>query len=123
MIRATKLAVKGLDLPKYMTEIELETFLAEAQSVINNRPLFFDGEEIVTPNHFIRRCKIAVMVQPDTHVDDTIRAQAHAQIRNCLCLLAKMGCRILGPRPGSTTRHDQRCHLHRRLRHLQGSEG
>lgn len=81
MVRAMKKTLYGFDLPQYMTALDLETFLAEAQSVINNRPLFVDGDEVVTPNHFIYGRTTSLMVQPDLPADDSLSSRTHVQIR------------------------------------------
>ncbi|XP_058837537.1 uncharacterized protein LOC131693614 [Topomyia yanbarensis] len=59
MVRSVKEALKVLDDGWKLTDEILSTSLAEAEDMINTRPLTYvpqddDGEEAITPNHFLR---------------------------------------------------------------------
>jgi len=80
MIGVTKKAVKGFNIPRCITEQELQVFIAEAEVVVNNRPLYVHDNEIITPNHFIYGRTTRPMIQPTRPSKDPSE-HVHVQIR------------------------------------------
>lgn len=66
LVRSVKGILKALDNRKQLTDEILETAIAEAEDIINSRPLMYvsqqsDKPEAITPNHFLR---VASLDQP-----------------------------------------------------------
>ncbi|XP_055614749.1 uncharacterized protein LOC129761072 [Toxorhynchites rutilus septentrionalis] len=73
MVRSVKEALRTLDDGQRMTDEILVTSLAEAEDLINSRPLTYipqesADEEAITPNHFIR----GTTTSEDVHLDNSV---------------------------------------------------
>jgi len=80
MIGLTKKALKGFQIPTCMSATELLVFVAEAEAVVNNRPLYVYNNELITPNHFILGRTTMPMLQPIAPSSDP-HGHIHVQIR------------------------------------------
>jgi len=81
MIGMVKKKLRGLSFPRAYTALELETYLAEIEMIINNRPLFVHQEEVVTPNHGLYGVSQHPMIQPTGSVGEVNGDHLHVQIR------------------------------------------
>lgn len=73
MVRSVKEALRALDDGRKLTDEILSTSLAEAEDMINTRPLTYvpqeaADEEVITPNHFIR----GTVTGADMLLDDAV---------------------------------------------------
>ncbi|XP_055634192.1 uncharacterized protein LOC129774475 [Toxorhynchites rutilus septentrionalis] len=72
MVRSVKEAMKALDDGRRLTDEILLTTLAEAEDMVNSRPLTYvsqeSASETITPNHFLRGTTKSV----DRHVDGSV---------------------------------------------------
>jgi len=81
MIGMVKKKLNGLAFPRMYTALELDTYLAEVEMVINNRPLFIHNHEVITPNHGIYGHSRHPMLQPIETVGEANSEHLHVQIR------------------------------------------
>ncbi|XP_053692624.1 uncharacterized protein LOC128741073 [Sabethes cyaneus] len=93
MVRSVKEALRVLDDGRKLTDEILVTALAEAEDMINHRPLTYipqesAGEEAISPNHFIR----GTVTKEDAVLDNL--DQYHETLRNMYhrsrCLASKL---------------------------------
>ncbi|XP_062541725.1 uncharacterized protein LOC134209727 [Armigeres subalbatus] len=73
MVRSVKEALRALEDGRKLTDEILSTTLAEAEDIINTRPLIYipqesSDEEAITPNHFLR----GMITSADMRVDDSV---------------------------------------------------
>lgn len=65
MVRSVKEALKAFDNERKLIDEGLQTTLAEAENMINTRPLTYMSQEAINPNHFL----CGAVVAEDLNVD------------------------------------------------------
>ena len=83
MVGVVKKTLSNLTFAKDFGPLELETYLAEVTSIVNNRPLFKQDGNLITPSHLIMgRSVRRLPTASNAHLERTDRA--YVQIQRCV---------------------------------------
>lgn len=86
MVGMMKKHLKAKTFDRTVTRQELESYLCEVTALINRRPLFRVGTEVITPYHLIFGRSLSTLPFPTTTLKSSTSVQTHIRIRKHLSL-------------------------------------